>query len=253
METTEPRVPLRKTEAEFDTRKELTQLLLDDCPIPRKELLSQLPLFLQRQQLSRILFLHEIYKQILDVHGVIMEFGIRWGPQQVVMQMMRGIYEPYNYTRKVIGFDTFAGFVDVAPKDGVSENVQAGDLSVTSNYQEYLAKILTLHERGSPISHIQKWELVAGDVRVTLPEYLKKHPETIIALAYIDVDLYDPTKVILEQIQPYLTKGSIIVFDELMHRDYIGETVAVRDVLGLDRYRIKRWPHHSLPSYAVVE
>ncbi len=149
-----------------ETRGQLGQLF-DDAPIPAGERMAQLPLFLTRQQISRILFLHHVYQQIVDVHGVIMEFGVRWGQQLAVLQALRGIYEPYNYTRKVVGFDTFSGFVDVAPQDGRAEHVEAGAYAVSQNYQEYLAKLLVTHEQESPIPHIPKWELVVGDVRDT--------------------------------------------------------------------------------------
>ncbi len=87
----------------------------------------------------------------------------------------------------------------------------------------------------------------------TLPEYLKQNPHTIIAFAYLDLDLYEPTKFVLETIRPYLTKGSILGFDELIHPEFPGETVALREAVGLDRYRIRRWQHHSRPSYLVIE
>src|SRR5882757_622972 len=46
-----------------------------ETPLPDHEILQNLPLFLNRQNLSQILFVNEMYQQILDVHGVIMEFG----------------------------------------------------------------------------------------------------------------------------------------------------------------------------------
>ena len=65
-----------------------------------------------RQTLSRILYYNEIYKQILKKPGVIMEFGIEYGSTVSLLSKLRGIYEPYNYSRKVIGFDTFKGFTN---------------------------------------------------------------------------------------------------------------------------------------------
>ena len=45
-----------------------------------------------------------MYKKIICHHGVIMEFGVRWGPITNLFQSLRGIYEPFNKHRKVIGF-----------------------------------------------------------------------------------------------------------------------------------------------------
>jgi hypothetical protein len=69
---------------------------------------------------------------------------------------------------------------------------------------------------------------------------MKNHPETLVALAYFDMALYEPTKVCLEAIKPRLVKGSLVVFDELNHKDYPGETQAAIEVFGLDKYAIYR-------------
>ena len=227
--------------------------LFRSCPISDSELLSQLPLFLNRQTLSRILFMDQLYRQIVDVHGVIMEFGVRWGPNLALFESFRGIYEPYNHSRRIIGFDTFEGFAGVHEKDGGAAIVQAGAYSVTDGYERYLEQVLDYHESESPIAHIRKYQLVKGDATRTIHEYLAENPQTIIAFAYFDFDIYEPTRVCLEAIRPYLTRGSVIAFDELAHGDFPGETVALREVFGLHNVRIQRSPLASLPSYFVVE
>ena len=37
-----------------------------------------------------------MYKKIINHHGVIMEFGVRWGPILNLFQSLRGVYEPFN-------------------------------------------------------------------------------------------------------------------------------------------------------------
>lgn len=64
--------------------------------------------------------------------------------------------------------------------------------------------------------------MVKGDATVTIKKYLKDNPETIIAFAYFDFDIYEPTKVCLEAILPHLTKGAVIGFDEINFHDYPG-------------------------------
>jgi hypothetical protein len=223
------------------------------CPIPANELLSQLGLFLNRQSLSRILFMHDLYTRIIPVHGVVMEFGVRWGQNLALFSSFRGMYEPYNYNRKIIGFDTFAGFPSVAPEDGADPIASVGAYGVTNGYENYLETVLEYHERESPLSHIRKHELIKGDAAATLEKYLGDHPETIIALAYFDFDLYAPTKRCLELIKDHLTKGSVIGFDELNWPAFPGETVALQEVFGLSRHAIRRSPLNPSPSYLVVD
>jgi hypothetical protein len=113
--------------------------------------------------------------------------------------------------------------------------------------------VLAYHETESPLPHIRKFELIKGDATATLEEYLRNHPETIIALAYFDFDLYEPTKKCLQLIRGHLTKGSVVGFDELNWPPFPGETLAVKEVLGLDRISIRRTPHNPNPSYIIVE
>lgn len=224
--------------------------LFKDSPILENELLSNLGLYTSRQTLSRILFMHEIYKKIINTHGVIMEFGVRWGQNLALFENFRGMYEPFNYNRKIIGFDTFNGFPSVSCVD---KNLKKGDYGVSENYEEHLAKVLAYHESESPISHIKKYELIKGDATETLKEYLKNNPHTIIALAYFDFDIYEPTKECLELIKDHITKGTILGFDELNVSDFPGETVALKEVLGLSSYRIQRLPISSLQSYIEID
>ena len=227
--------------------------LFHQCPIPDHEILENLPLFIKRRDLMRILFINELYEQILNVPGVIMELGVRWGKGMALYESFRGMYEPYNHVRKIIGFDTFEGFPAVDPKDGKSPAVHVGQYSVTQGYEKYLQAILDYHEKESPISHIKKYELIKGDATVLLEKYLKNHPETIIALAYFDFDIYAPTKRCLELIKPHLVKGSIIGFDELAVQAFPGETIALNEVFGLNNVRVVRNKYSSVQSYMVVE
>jgi hypothetical protein len=236
--------------AEVARRSALTEKIRLS-PIPDSELGANLGLYLNRMQISRLLLMHQLYQKILSVHGVIMEFGVRWGQNLALFSNFRGMYEPYNYNRKVIGFDTFSGFPAVDAKDGTK--VAEGDYAVVDNYHEYLSDILEGHQADSPISHKKKFELVAGDATRTIHEYLKRQPETIVAFAYFDFDIYQPTKICLEAILPRLTRGSVIAFDELNCPEFPGETLAVIETLGLGRYGLRRDPQNPLVSWMVVD
>lgn len=238
------------TSSESNNKQALSNMLRNN-QISNNELLDNIGLFLTRQTLSRINFMQSLYEQIIPVHGVIMEFGVRWGQNMALFSNLRGMLEPFNYNRKIIGFDTFEGFPSVSVEDGALVN--AGDYSVASGWKENLENILDFHNQNAPINHKKKYELVQGDASKTVPNYLTNNPETIIALAYFDFDIYQPTKDCLEAILPYLTKGSIIAFDELNTPEFPGETIAVREVLGLSRYAIRRSPHSPLTSYIVIE
>jgi hypothetical protein len=246
--------PIRKvggsTAPEVERKVALARALRESR-VPDDELLDNLGVYLTRQSLSRILFMHRIYLEILPVHGVIMEFGVRWGQNCSLFTNFRGMYEPYNYNRKVVGFDTFQGFPATSKNDG--DSVAVGDYSVARNWADDLEVVLELHNGNSPIPHLRKYELVRGDAAHSLPLYLEAHPETIVALAFFDFDLYEPTRVCLESILPHLTKGSVLAFDELNCSAFPGETIALNEVMGLSRYAIRRDPNSPLSAWLVIE
>lgn len=237
---------------EFNTRKQLLKLL-KSSPIPDDELLSNLGIFLNSKNLSRILVMNHLYEQIIDTMGVIIEFGTRWGQNMAIWTALRGIYEPYNRHRKIVGFDTFNGFPSIHANDGTSSLMQKGNLSLPENYDQYLEKILTAQEKDNPLSHIKKFEIVKGDAAETLPKFFSENPQTIISLAYFDFDTYEPTKRCLKQIKSRLFKGSIVAFDELNDKDSPGETIAVMDAIGLNSMRLKKYRYASRVSYFIVE
>lgn len=224
-----------------------------DSPLPNDEILPNLGLFLTSKNLSRILFFHEIYQKILDKHGIIIEFGVRWGQTLSIMSALRGIFEPFNRHRKIVGFDTFTGFKGMGKKDGKLSKCKEGSFSVTEKYENFLDDILSMQEKLNPMSHIKRYEIVKGDSTKTVSMYLKKHPETIISLAIFDFDIYAPTKAALEAIKPHLCKGSILVFDELCDDIFPGETLALKEVFGLNRFKIQRFPMTARLSYLEVE
>ena len=238
------------SELELDMQNNLVKQLIDS-PIPNDELLNNLFLYMPRRFLTHLIYLNDIYKEIINVHGVIMEFGVRWGRNLAIFNSLRGMYEPYNYNRKIVGFDTFEGFIDINQKDG--ESVEKGFFNVSEDYELVLEELLSLHQDMDPLNHIKKYDLVKGDVSSELPKYLEKNPETIISLAYFDLDIYKPTKDCLIALKPHLTKGSILCFDELNDHKHPGETLALMEVFGLAKFQIKRTEISGLKSYVVID
>ncbi len=233
-------------------QQELTRLM-KNVPIPDDELLANLGLFLTSKNLSRILFFSEIYKRIINNHGVIMEFGTRWGQTMSLMASLRGIFEPFNRHRQIIGFDTFEGHKGITELDATPSRCSDGSFTVSPGYDEYLARIINIQEGLNPVNHIRKHEIIRGDAVKTIPAWFDSHPEALVSLAVLDFDIYAPTKAALEAIKPRLFKGSIIVFDELCDSTFPGETVAFREVFSPREFRIQRLPMTSRVCFMEVE
>lgn len=235
---------------ELEAQREFLNLF-KNCPIPDDEILQNVGLFINSKLFARILFFHNIYLQQLPIHGVIMDFGTRWGQNMSIFSALRGIYEPFNRHRKIIGFDTFKGFPSVSEKDGSDKAVKQSGYNVTENYDEYLSNIMACQEKFNPMGHIKRYEIIKGDATQTLKDYLLKHPETMVSLVYFDLDLYEPTKQCLELLKPYLNEGCVIGFDELCDETFPGETLAFREVFG-QTCKVNRLPITSRASYIIL-
>ena len=185
------------------------------------------------------------------MQGVVFDLGTRWGQNMSLFTSFRGIYEPYNRHRKIIGFDTFKGFVEVTPEDGKSNLMKPGNVTVSPNYEDYLNEIIECHEQDNPLSHIKKFSIIKGDANNTVSDYIESNPETIISLAYFDFDVYKPTAKVLETIIPRLTRGSVLGFDELNDPDSPGETLALMEKIGLNNIKLRRYRYSSRVSYFV--
>ena len=207
----------------------------------------------RRGTISRVLFLDRLYREIVKVPGVICEFGVQWGATLATLINLRSIYEPYNHARTIFGFDTFEGFTTLDAKDGAL--AKPGDYSVLGGYAKILEDILALQESAAAGSARTRrsFKLYPGDASETVKTWNAENPHAIIALAMFDMDVYRPTKDVLEHIVPRLTKGSVLYFDELNCPEFPGETIAVMEALGLGRLRLQQDPHQPYAAWAVYE
>lgn len=241
-----------KTSSDQKNNRERLYKLFEGTPLSTEELLVNTGMYTRSSALSKILFLDEIYKLIVDLPGNIHVYGTWWGQDLIVLQNLRAVHEPYNLNRRVVGFDTFTGYPEISSDDNPSDTIKKGAYSTSSNYLKYLEELMDYHEKENVLPHIKKFELVEGDILETLPNYLETNFHELIALIYIDVALYEPTKCIIENCIPNLVKGSVIVFDELNANEYPGETKALKEsglLKSCDVFRSSILPDRTILVY----
>jgi len=225
--------------SEYRDRKisEVSSLEVVDSPM----------LFLNRRIFADLLARQELFNLVLKVPGDIFECGVYRGNGLMAFHALSQVLEPYNVHRKFVGFDTFTGFPKGTEHD---PELNPGYFS-DSNFDTLLSAI-EFQKRDSLISHVDRVTLVKGDARETLPNYLATHPHQIVALLYMDFDLYEPTKIALESVIPLIPKGGVIAFDQAGQSKWPGETLALKQVLGLNNIELKRLTYNSNVSYIQV-
>jgi len=232
---------------------QMVEKVWDDAAGTVQERLDAFPKFVTRQALGKFMARYEIFKRVLGVNGSIVECGVLYGGGLFTWAKLSSLLEPANHTRKVVGFDTFAGFPSTHDEDakGTSSHLLAGGLRGSS--AEELRRAVHLYDLNRPIAHIPKIELVEGDLCETAPAYLEKNPHLVVSMLYLDVDLYEPTKAALNVFLPRMPKGALVVFDELNAAAFPGETRAVDEVLGLRSIRVERFAFDSYVSFCVLD
>ena len=91
------------------------------------------------------------------------------------------------------------------------------------------------------LGHINKVELIRGDCLETIPKFIEENQHLIVGLLFIDLDLYEPTKVALENLFKN-GKGSIIAFDELDNPQWPGETLLLLESMDIKNIKIQTIP-----------
>mgnify|MGYP001368771927 CR=1 FL=1 len=111
----------------------------------------------------------ELYKKIINLPGIIAEFGVYKANSLIRWLSLREIFENAS-SRKIIGFDAFGTF---PTKNLSSVN---SDLDFIKKFEKEGGDGLSLKETNSILKakSFTNYELVDGDIRKTLPDFLKK-------------------------------------------------------------------------------
>lgn len=216
------------------------------------EKLRNFPVFSWRQQIRNFVEKYELYKLIKNVSGSIVECGIADGFGLMSYAHFCSIFEGFHHTRKVIGFDTFEGFTDMSQQDKTSKAVHMRKGGLKHDSYSILQTAIKLYDQNRTLGHLEKVRLVKGDISKTLPIFLKENPYLVIALLYLDIDLYQPTKDAIHLLIDRIPKGGIVCFDEINHQDYPGETIAVMEELGLRNLKLKRFDFSTRACYVEI-
>ena len=167
------------------------------------------------------LWTYELFKKSVGVPGDIAEFGCWKGSNLLFLTKTLTLLEPNSY-KNVYGFDNFSGLPAPSSEDGAYAKDQIGKYH---GNEEVLKKAIDF------FGFKEKVVLVKGDALETIPKFKQENKHIILSFAYLDFDLYDPTKVALNFIDECISVGGIIVFDEACTSIWPGETLAMKEFM----------------------
>ena len=171
-------------------------------------------LFSSHNKVERYLVVYDLIKRSLYAEGDVIEFGIWNGNNTVFISKILSILKS---EKKVFGIDHFKG---LAKEDFTDFDKDELIDRWKGNYEQ-LQDVIKFFE-------LDNLSIINTHVRET-NDYLDEDQK--FSFVYIDVDLYRPTKQILDIVKDRVTKGSIICFDEGNNKDFPGEQKALEEFL----------------------
>jgi len=157
------------------------------------------------------------------------------------------------FMRSIYGFDTFEGFPSVDAKDlegSQDADPKAGDLK--DSCYESLLRSIELFDENRLLNQFPMVSLVKGDFLETSEQFIADNPHLLIALLFMDFDLYQPTKKALEMFLPRMPKGSILAFDQINNPGWPGETAALLESVSLRDVEVQQFSFEPNIAYIVL-
>lgn len=197
-----------------------------------------------------------VLELVRDVPGDIAEFGVATGTSLMAFTRITEIYNtllPHAVAQKrVHGFDSFEGLpelnpdIDLATQDAQKvDDMKKGGFNASSTYD----RLVDFTKQHKAVSLYKGW------FNETVPNFLSANPHVSFSLLHVDCDLYSSTKDCLTPTISRLNVGGVILFDEIFHKDFPGETAGFWDVYNSinENVRLEFKRVHAMPWkwYAV--
>ena len=193
-------------------------------------------------RISKAIAQYEIFKRVIHVEGEIVECGVFKGASFSRFAIYRDIHNLEN--KMLVGFDSFGEFPET--KYDLDQDLRkdfidsAGSQSIS---KKQLRDVLEYKKCNDNIS------LIDGDIVETVPKFIEENPEFKISLLNLDVDIYEPTVVILECLYPLIEVGGILILDD--YGTFPGETNAVDEFFKDNNVVVERSMFESSPRFIV--
>lgn len=231
-----PEVQIYGTSSEKDKRFWAgLEAISEQYPHSLQHVLGHWPVYTKRILIARFLAHWEIYKQIAELPGSILELGVSRGVSLFSFHKFLEITHPADTGRRVYGIDSFEGLTDFADKDGTAPvNAPDADRVVggwsAGPVEGELTALADLFNADNVLAR-ERVRIVKGRVQDVLLPFLAERPGLRFSLVHFDMDLYEPTRYALDALWDHIVPGGAVVFDEYAVSPWEGETRAVDEFL----------------------
>ena len=180
---------------------------------------------------------YKLFEKTVDIEGDIIECGVFKGASLARLLTFRENLENC-LSRKIFGFDAFGRFPKAKNDKKSKRLILPFEKGISKDELDFLLKE----------KKFRNFELIKGDIRKTLPIFLKKNSELKISLLHLDMDIYEPTKFALKILFHRIVKGGIILIDD--YNVVPGATKAIDEFLKKNiSLKIQKLGFNKLPAF----
>lgn len=189
---------------------------------------------LNLDNIGNVIYWIKFFEMTKNIPGDIVECGIGRGRSLLILCALNYFFDKNEGgQRQIFGYDSFQGFPQPSIQDNSFRNPKKGDWkSSPSGKYEYTEEFIrtVLNESHIPLDKINL-KLTKG----FFDKSLLKHPDRPISILHVDGDLYESHKSVLEILYDKISKGGIIIFDDILHEQnktedpFPGSKIAVKE------------------------
>lgn len=190
------------------------------------------------ERISKFIAHYEIFKQIKNLRGDIVECGVFRGAS---FTRFINFDKIFSSKKQFFAFDAFGKF----PESGLVK-----DKSFSKLHNQKIGHGIEKRDLNYFLkkNKAKKFELIKGDVLETLEFFLKKKKK--ICLLHLDLDVYTATKYALEKLFPLIVKKGVILIDDYNHIS--NTTKAVNEFLKKNKnLKIEKFKFPCRPSFII--
>ena len=211
------------------------------------------------ERLRKFIVREHLFKMTIELPGDIVEVGVFKGTGMAQFLKLKEIFIPAS-NKKLVGFDLFDKSLDF--KNTLTDN----DIELNTYYTSANINM----DVGIPKTDIENifnsfkltnnknttddlYQLIDGDVKETIPEFLSKYPGFRISLLNLDLDIDEPTYISLSLLYDRVVRGGIIIFDEYACDRWTESNAVDRFLKEHPELQIKTLPWARTPTAYIIK
>ena len=191
----------------------------------------------------------------IDMPGSIAEFGVFKGGSLFTWLHLLETFLPGERMKKIYAFDHFQGYSRLSSDDTDANWIKDKHKgSILDDVDENMIyDLVALHNQDGYLPGVERVVLINGDINETASKFLELNMGVRFSIINVDINLYAPVKVVLDNFYDLLIPGGIMMFSGYTAPPWEGEAKAIEAHFEGKVGRFKKMPYSPYPRAYFVK